>query len=166
MARVSALIAAGSACAMLLIATVAKPTPILVWNASPSVPIGLYVVERHRPSRGEIAALKLQGKASSLADERQYLPATAVLLKPIIAIDGDTVCRYGVHVLVNGRLWARALSRDKELRPMPSWKGCRTLHSGQVFVLSWRKDSFDGRYFGPVDSGDVLGTAEPIFLLR
>ncbi|MGE3871349.1 MAG: S26 family signal peptidase [Parvibaculaceae bacterium] len=163
MARVSPLIVAGSACAMLLIATVAKPTTVLVWNASPSVPIGLYVVERHRPSRGEIAALKLRGKASSMADARQYLPAKAVLLKPVVAIDGDTVCRYGAHVFVNGRLRAKALARDKLLRPMPSWTGCRKLHSGQVFVLSARKDSFDSRYFGPVDSGDVLGTAAPMF---
>ncbi len=101
-----------------------------------------------------------------MADARRYLPAKAVLLKPVVAIDGDIVCRYGAHVFVNGRLRAKALSQDNEVRPMPSWKGCRTLHSGQVFVLSWRKDSFDGRYFGPVDSGDVLGTAEPIFLKR
>lgn len=163
MAPVCPLILVGTACAMLVISTVAKPAPVLVWNASPSVPVGLYVVERHRPSRGEIAALKLRGKASSMADARQYLPAKAVLLKPVVAIDGDTVCRYGAHVFVNGRLRAKALSRDNKMRPMPTWKGCRTLHSGQVFVLSWRKDAFDGRYFGPVDSGDVLGTAAPIF---
>lgn len=166
MARAGPLIATASACAMLLITSIAKPTPVLVWNASPSVPIGLYFVAEHRPSRGQIAVLSLPNEASNIADERKYLPATAVLLKPVAAIGGDTVCRWGTHVFVNGRVRARALSRDKELRQLPSWRGCRTLHSAQVFVLSRRKDSFDGRYFGPVENLHVLGTAMPIFLVR
>jgi conjugative transfer signal peptidase TraF len=166
MARASPLILGASACAMLLLSSAAKPIPILVWNASPSVPIGLYFVERHRPSRSEIAALKLPNGAARIADEREYLPASAMLLKPVLAVDGDIVCRYGAHVFVNGRRRGRALSRDNKLRSLPSWTGCQTLHSGQVFVLSRRKDSFDSRYFGPVEPFNILGTASPVFLVK
>lgn len=166
MKRAVTLITAASACAMLLISAVAKPTPVLVWNASPSVPIGLYFVEKHRPSRGEIAVIRLQGATLNLADERRYLPASAVVLKRVAATDGDTVCRFGAHVFVNGRLLAKALRHDKMSRPLPSWRGCIGLRSGQVFVLSSRKDSFDSRYFGPVDARNVLGTARTVSLSR
>ena len=46
-------------------------------------------------------------------------------------------------------------------RTLPSpWKACRQLHAGEVLLLSERTpDSFDGRYFGAVREGDIIGRA-------
>jgi conjugative transfer signal peptidase TraF len=142
------------------------PLPKLLWNASASIPIGLYQIENRLPKRGEIAVLKLPEWAALIASERHYLPCEAWLLKPVAASNGDFVCRFGAHVFVNGKRVAKALPADKKHRPMPSWRGCKTLNAEQMFVLSRHRDSFDSRYFGPVDRALIAGTVKPIVILH
>jgi len=166
MARPVPLITAIVACAALLAVPFARSNPIVVWNASPSIPIGLYAIERRQPGLSDVAVLWPPNLASILADERQYLPATALLLKPVAARESDLICRFGRYVFVNGELRATALSQDKLGRPLPSWRGCSKLRSGETFVLSKRKDSFDSRYFGVVERRQVLGTGRLIFTVR
>ena len=163
MARLAPLTTAFAACAALAIAPLARSSPVLIWNASPSVPIGLYLIEKRQPGIGEIAILRPPVWASILANERGYLPTSALLLKPVVARKGDIVCRFGRFVFVNGRLRAVALQHDRMKRPLPSWRGCLSLGSAQIFVLSWHKDSFDSRYFGPVDERNVIGVTNLIF---
>lgn len=163
MVHLKSLFAAVTACAALIVAPFARSNPIVLWNASPSVPIGLYVIERRSPGYGEVAVLKPPEWASTIADQRRYLPTTALLLKPVAAGGGDIVCRFGGHVFVNGELRAKALALDKMKRPLPSWRGCSKLSSGQIFVLSKRKGSFDSRYFRIVEKRQVLGTGRLIF---
>ncbi len=144
------------------VASVAWPkaqSPLFVWNISESVPVGLYVILARRPSRGEIAALHLTEPLRSLADERSYLPASGLLLKPVATRAGDIVCRSGAAITINGQLAAHALIADMMGRPMPKWSGCHDIDDRQVFVLSDTQQSFDGRYFGPVDAQQVIGSA-------
>jgi conjugative transfer signal peptidase TraF len=150
-------------CAGLATAPLARSTPVLIWNASPSVPIGLYIVEKRRPDIGEIAILHPPESASALANERGYLPTSAFLLKPVFARKGDIVCRFGRFVFVDGHLRGTALRHDRMKRALPSWRGCLTLGSTQIFVVSRHKDSFDSRYFGPVDERNVMGVGRLIF---
>jgi type IV secretory pathway protease TraF len=77
---------------------------------------------------------------------------------------GDLVCRHGPTVTINGQTAAHASRADGLGRPLPQWSGCITLAAGQVFLLSTAPDSFDSRYFGPIDSAHVLGVAHPIGL--
>ncbi len=163
MGRFAPLIAGVVACAALVFTPFARSNPVVIWNASPSIPMGLYVIERRPPSRSEVAVLRLPKWASNIADQRQYLPTTALLLKPVAAAKDDIVCRFGRHVFVNGELRATALTQDRLGRPLPSWMGCLKPQGGQIFVLSKRKDSFDSRYFGVVDQRQVLGTGRLIF---
>jgi conjugative transfer signal peptidase TraF len=142
-----------------------NPTPIIVWNASDSIPKGLYWIAKRHAAINEIAVLKLPEWAEIIADQRNYLPKDAWLLKPVAASDG-IVCRFDDHVFVDGKLVATALSRDKAGRILPSWKGCHQLQSGQLFVLSKHRNSFDSRYFGSVSGHVVIGTARPLIILR
>ena len=166
MVRFAPLATAVIASVALIAAPFAKSNPIIVWNASPSTPMGLYVIEKRQPGLNEVAILRPPTWASIIADQRHYLPASALLLKPVAAGKGDIICRFGRHVFVNGKLRATALSHDKMKRPLPSWRGCSKLRSGHIFVLSKRKDSFDSRYFGLVDARQVLGTGGLIFSVR
>ena len=150
--------------AILLVSVIAlKPMPRLMWNASESVPIGLYWIEYRQPNLGEIAVLKPPEWVQLIADERNYLPNFAWLLKPVIATRGAVVCRFGRFVFVDGKLVARAHYRDKVGRKLPIWRGCKALRSDHVFLLSKHSDSFDSRYFGPVDTALIIGTAEHLF---
>jgi type IV secretory pathway protease TraF len=70
--------------------------PRFVWDAPASVPIGLYSV---RPAHHlTVTALAVAYPPEPLAGwlaQRLYLPRGVPLLKPILALDGQTVCRAG-----------------------------------------------------------------------
>ena len=156
-----ALVAAAAACTLIAF-SVPVSSPSIVWNASPSVPVGFYLVEVKRPSRGDLTVVRLSSAVSRLARQRSYLVGTDYVLKPVAATSGDRVCRLGLSIVVNDAHVAYAKSRDSADRPMPIWQGCRVLAPREIFVLSTPADSFDSRYFGPVAGADVIGLARPI----
>lgn len=147
-----------------LIAAGHQQHPLVVWNASPSVPIGLYQVVRQPVNAGDLAVIKLPTAIAALAEERGYLQGHAHLLKPIIASSGDRVCRKGPVVTINARVVAAARPADDAGRALPSWHGCRRLRDDEVFVLATRVGSFDGRYFGPLNNDTVVGRAIPLWI--
>jgi conjugative transfer signal peptidase TraF len=147
------------ALAFLIAPAVCQRSPLLVWNASTSVPIGLYRIRRTLPRVGDLVLVRLAGPIADLTHRRAYLPRTAYLLKPVSAVAGDRVCRFGPHIFVRRRLAALALRNDSNGRPMPTWQGCLTLQSGELLVLAKHPASFDSRYFGPVRTDRVVGPA-------
>ena len=147
------------AVAMLTAPQMIGTTPLLVWNASPSVPRGLYAVERAPPKVGDLVLIRLPARLAAFAARRGYLPRGVVLIKPVVALTGDTVCRRGVRISVRGKLAAKAHSADAAGRPLPSWHGCRTLQLGELFLLSDHADGFDSRYFGVLSVRSVVGHA-------
>ncbi len=157
--RVLPILGALVALALLAAPVVTKLPLLLIWNASPSIPMGLYRVDP-APSRvGDVVVLRLPPAFAALAARRGYLPLSAYLVKPIIAVEGDRVCRFGMHVFVRRRVIALARPADSSGLAMPSWQGCRTLQKGQIFVLAYHPASFDSRYFGPLDANSILGRA-------
>lgn len=141
-----------------------KPIPLLIWNASDSVPIGLYWVRKRDPEIGDIAVISPPDWVRLYASSRGYLPDDVWLLKPVFATSGSIVCRFGPHVLVDGKRVAGAKILDSRKRVLPVWKGCRTLKSEEIFVLAKPRSSFDSRYFGPISRSQVAGTAIPVFV--
>jgi conjugative transfer signal peptidase TraF len=143
------------------IATVAaQPTPVLVWNVTPSAPVGLYfVTPDSEPARGTLAIARLPRRWRMLAAARGYIPANVPLVKHVAAISGDRVCAARGTITIIGRFAARALPHDRRGRPLPSWQGCVTLARHQMFLLGEARDSFDGRYFGVIESSLLIGRA-------
>ena len=143
-----------------------RTMPRLIWNVTSSVEIGLYWISPRSPATGDIAAVRLPAAAAELAHARGYLPRSALLLKPVAAVGGGRVCRWRSRILIDGRLRAVAADRDRVGRPLPIWDGCRTLRPGDVFVLSPKRGSFDGRYFGLLTDIHVVGRAELLWQLQ
>ena len=139
-----------------------NPVPLVIWNASESVPIGWYLVAKRQPKIGEIGVIKPADWVQIYASSRGYLPHDVWLLKPIFATYPSIICRYGSHVFVDGKQVAKAKITDKMRRVLPVWKGCIALSSTQYFVLGRHRDSFDSRYFGPVEQRQIVGTAFPL----
>ena len=162
--RRGALIAVGIAFLGLTIAL--PPLPRLVWNASPSAPVGLYRVSPGAPlGRGDMVIAWPPAEARELAASRHYLPRNVPLVKRVAGINGDTVCATGHMVTVEGKPVALRRALDAAGRPLPGWQGCVRLRAGMVFLLmSKTPDSFDGRYFGPTLAQDVIGKATPLWL--
>lgn len=136
-----------------------KQCTLFIWNASPSVPVGLYQVIQASPYVGDLAALRLPAAIATLAARRGYLRRSAYLLKPIAAIVGDRVCRFGTGVFVRDRFVGLAQIVDSAGNAMPAWRGCRSLRTGEVFVLADDPASFDSRYFGALDATSIVGRA-------
>ena len=143
-----------------------QPQKYVLWNASASVPIGLYWVNPDvQPRAGELAVADLRTDIKQLANDRRYLPRTVPLLKPVAAVAGQVVCRYGAQVTVDGHHLASAKPADRLGRALPVWSGCRTLSGSEVFLLNPKvADSFDGRYFGPTPGTLLHGRARPLIL--
>lgn len=136
--------------------------PALVWNFTESVPVGLYGVSHKEPIKGDLVAIAPAGAARDTLDAYGALPNGKVLLKHLKAVRGDVVCRIGASITVNGAEVATARLRSRDGHVLPAWSGCRTLGAGEILVLAPHALSFDGRYFGPIDGGQVIGVAKPL----
>jgi conjugative transfer signal peptidase TraF len=140
-----------------------KPSPLLTWNVTASAPIGLYRRSTSPLERGSWVLLQLPPSVRSLAADRGYLPSQVPMVKRIAALQGDSVCRSGQAVTVNGTIRAIALARDSAGREMPVWAGCRVLQRDQVLVLTDPPSSFDGRYFGVLSRQNVIERIAPLW---
>lgn len=145
--------------------TLTKPAPFLVYNASASAPLGLYrLVTADRIDRGDLVLSHLPSAAARLAADRHYLPLSVPVVKRIAGLAGDLVCADSGIVVINDRIVAETLLVDRAGRPLPAWRGCRMLAHGEVFLLMADVPaSFDGRYFGPTLSAEIIGRLVPLW---
>jgi conjugative transfer signal peptidase TraF len=136
-------------------------SPILVWNASASAPLGLYrVAPTDALEIGTLVIIKPPEELARFLVERAYLPIGVPLLKHVAAQAGQTICRKGSLITVDGAVTALARDWDGKGRALPVWQGCRVLSADEIFVLnSDVPDSFDGRYFGPLLASTIVGRA-------
>lgn len=140
-------------------------TPRLLWNASASVPVGLYTL---RPAGeldvGDLVAVTPPTPLARFLAERHYLPLDTPLLKRVAALPGHQVCRVRRTITVDGIELGAALDRDRHGRDLPVWQGCRRVGNGAVFLMNWSvRDSLDGRYFGTLPAATILGRATPLY---
>ena len=163
--RLTTLSAIGAVALALLPIALPKRTTWL-WNATASTPIGFYHLQPiRRLYDGELVAAMPPKPIATYLARGGFLPLGVPLLKHIAALPGQTICRHGDVITIDGKQAAIALNDDHLDRPLPRWSGCQTLHQGQVFLMNsnvW--DSLDGRYFGPFPTTTIIGHAIPIWL--
>ena len=140
-------------------------TPKLIWNASASVPIGLYDLAPPRDLHvGDLVAVTPPQSLADFMVERGYIGRDVPLLKHVAALPGQEVCRVGRSVTVDAVPFGEALDRDHLGRELPVWRGCRRLANGDLFLMNPAvRDSLDGRYFGPLPARAVIGKATPLY---
>ena len=142
-----------------------KPVPVLVWNASESVPIGLYQVQpAGRLSVTELVVAFPPDPLATFLARRRYLPRGVPLIKRVLALPGQTVCRNGLAITVDGIEMGQARERDHAGRLLPIWQGCQVVGEGDVFLMNWDEPaSLDSRYFGPIPAASIIGRADPLW---
>lgn len=153
---VLALAAAGVGLGM---ASLMSERPVLIWNHTPSAPLGLYWVASAQGSVGDRVAVRPVPNLAADLDRRGVLKRGRYLIKRIAAGEGDEVCRRGTIVSVNGAVVAEAKERDARGNPLPAWEGCDIVASGKAFLLGETGGSYDGRYFGVLPIASVVGVA-------
>lgn len=163
--RVVVLAIMGAAIVATLIPVITPPQTRLLWNVSASVPTGLYLLtEPAALSRGDRAVLWPPSEMHALLADRGYLKPKTPLIKTVAAAAGQRVCRIRQRITIDGKRVGSAHIRDSKGRPLPKWRGCQQLRADQLFFMNIGvPESFDGRYFGPVDRSLVTARAVPLW---
>jgi conjugative transfer signal peptidase TraF len=147
------------------------------FNATPSVPIGLYWIS------SDLAATFVEfcppqpfGRMSVAREYRAPHHAAACadggepLLKPIIARPGDLVEVSARGIVVNGEMIPNSIARvlDSAKRPLQQWApGVYRVEAGTVWAVSFfSSESFDSRYFGPIRDSDIRHRLRPIWTAK
>jgi len=139
--------------------------PKLIWNASASIPIGLYAVRPIGTLRDtELVVVMPPEPVATFLTDGGYLPRGVPLMKHVLALPGQTVCRHGLRITVDHVAVGDAQARDRRGRDLPYWQGCWILATGEVFLMNpGVPNSLDGRYFGPLPASSIVGRATPLW---
>jgi conjugative transfer signal peptidase TraF len=154
-----------AAAAMSLSTIVAKPPIHYIWNASESVPIGLYLMQpTGRLFVTELVAVLPSEPTATFLEAGRFLPRGIPMLKRVLALPGQTVCRKELIISVDKSSVGEARAQDSRGRPLPVWQGCHVVADGEVFLMNWQSaDSLDGRYFGVLSMSAIIGKAVPFW---
>ena len=164
-ARVTTFLTMLGAAAIVLSTIGAKHEPTYIWNASESVPIGLYRLQPiGKLVVTDLVAVRPPEPLATLLNAGGYLPRGVPMLKRVAALPGQIVCRDRLTVTVDGIAMGAARENDGRGRRLPVWQGCRAIADGEVFLMNWQsEDSFDGRYFGVLSITTIVGEAQPLW---
>lgn len=140
-------------------------------NSTPSLPMGLYVVETSAP----LVEFCPPEPFARLSAERNYrhegrcCDGRAPILKPVVARAGDVVEFSEAGIRVNGVLLPNTAPRRKDsqgrsLQPFPF--GIYRVAPNTVWVAStYHPLSFDSRYIGPISVSLILDHVRPLLTL-
>ena len=167
MSRVATLLTTLGAAALVMFTMGTKPAAHYIWNASESMPIGLYRLQpTGRLFVTELVAIEPPEPLATILADGLYLPRGIPMLKRVLALPGQTVCRDDLTITVDGTRVGDARERDSRGRPLPVWQGCRVVGEDEVFLMNWQSaGSLDGRYFGSLPTAAIVGRAKPLFTI-
>lgn len=143
----------------------ARPIPRLLWNASESAPIGLYLIQPSgRLFVTELVAVEPPEPLATFLANGRFLPRGIPMLKRVLALPGQTVCREELRITVDKTVMGVARRHDSRGRLLPVWQGCHVVADGEVFLMNLQSaDSLDGRYFGVLPTSAIIGRAKPVW---
>lgn len=157
-----ALLMTGAGIGLALFGLIFSPMDRLIWNRTGSAPQGLYWLSDEPITHGRWVVVSARSPEAQWAEDHGFVGRNWPLLKQIAGLPGDEICRSGADVSINGKPVAAARERDSMGRALPVWRGCVSLDEGQVFLLAPHPDSLDGRYFGAMQTGDLVRVARPL----
>lgn len=139
--------------------------PWLIWNVSASAPVGLYsLAPAAKLHVTDLMVVRPPDPIASFLADRGYLPRGVPLLKRILALPAQTVCRQNFLITVDCVEMGKAREHDHLGRALPVWQGCRIIADDEIFLMNWdNPDSYDGRYFGPLPNASIIGRAIPLW---
>lgn len=148
-------------------------------NRTNSLPKGLYWVVNREPIRGDIITFWPDGSEPfRIARQRGYIiPGVYndrgaggydLMMKKLLAIPGDIVSITDAGITVNGRLIPNTapLRQDNMGDPLPVVRldGYRLKENEALFVSDHLPRSFDARYFGIQDMGQIVEVLRPVLV--
>lgn len=140
-------------------------------NFTNSAPHGFWEDKHKAPERGDyvVFCLPMDAEMFKKARSRGNLPVGhcqsgfAPIAKPVVGFAGDVIEVGPTGVSVNGALLPA--SRPNSEAVYDAWPyGTYTLEEGQMWVMGAHPQSFDSRYYGPVDDYNVESVIAPLWV--
>jgi type IV secretory pathway protease TraF len=150
---------AASALAALALASGGAGQDVVLFNHSPSVPVGFYIRDSADLAPGMFVTVRARDVAPIEAAAHRYDDEGDRFIKRLAAIAGQDVCSDGRVLSVDGVDVAMVQNRTGAPQ---GWVGCRTLATSEILLLGDSTDSFDGRYWGPIRSELIEGVWRPL----
>jgi conjugative transfer signal peptidase TraF len=157
-----------------LVLAVTAPFVIMFvrWNDSPSVPVGIYIRERHF-HQGDIVEVCAPDRIAAEGLSKGYIPfggpcyrGSRPLIKVLAAIGGDVVDVSPAGIAINGHRWPasrrRFATRDGHLITQWMRYGRTRLDPDHVLVLGTHPDSWDSRVWSDIPASCVRARWIPI----
>lgn len=129
----------------------------ILYNHSPSMPVGLYLRSDAGLARGAIVTVRARDVAPALAAARGFDGPADRFIKRVAAVAGDEVCAVNGRLRINGADRAAVPLRGQPNATPAAWSECRTLRAGELLLLGDAPNSFDGRSWGPIDARLIEG---------
>jgi conjugative transfer signal peptidase TraF len=151
---------------LIAVPTVAGWQARIIWNASASVPLGLYIAApADGIALGDLVLVHPPHALAAFLAERGYVARGVPLLKHVAALPPQVVCAEGHAIIVDGGTVAHRRGTDRLGRALPTWHGCHALEPGEVLLLNpTEPDSLDGRYFGPLPRTSIVARLRPVWI--
>ena len=126
----------------------------MTYQYSASMPIGLsVVVPVHHIQRHDIVIFRLTPAIRNGLLRQGWQSPPTILMKTVMAIPGDVVCKRDQAIWVNHQCIAPVIHQHFVDQPF-----CQVLPANYYLLMSTHhKNSFDSRYFGPVSIKQILG---------
>jgi conjugative transfer signal peptidase TraF len=141
----------------------------LRWNASPSLPAGIYIESTEPSALVEFCPAEPTATfaaARGYRDPGNCQDGATPLMKPIVARGDDIVEFSSRGVAVNRLLLPNTAPRaiDTQGRPLQHFAyGKYVVEAGMVWVAStYNSRSFDSRYFGPIPESSIRARLRPL----
>jgi conjugative transfer signal peptidase TraF len=142
-------------------------------NTTKSIPVGIYRLTDVPVGKGEYVIFCPPHTALfDEARERGYIGAGfcpgnyGYMMKRVLATGNDTIVLTDEGLRINGSLLlsSKPPKTDKAGRLMPRYSfGDYKLRPSELLLMSnVSPTSFDGRYFGPLEIGQVRGVIRPV----
>ena len=131
----------------------------LTYSSTASMPKGFYlIIHSDDFKRNDIVEFKPPNEVQAFVAEQHWAPKSGLLLKHVMGVPGDFVCNSGGSILVNHQKVGSVYEFYAPNKKLPKRSFCTVLQQNQYLLLSDSIErSFDSRYFGPVDKGNIIG---------
>ncbi|HEX3552315.1 MAG TPA: conjugative transfer signal peptidase TraF [Thermoanaerobaculia bacterium] len=147
----------------------------LRWNATPSMPRGLYLLVPFPPTMGEMVMACPPPENACLAVERDYVTRggpcacnSALLLKYVAGAPGDRITLDRTGVRINGTPLPRSAPLDADSRGRSITWATRDLQLSphHFWLTGLDARSWDSRYFGSIPASSIHGVVRPLWVRR
>lgn len=133
-------------------------------EAASCLPYSYYIIDKHNtaiPAAGSYVAFQLDQRAEP------WFPEGSIFIKKVMAVPGDQVAVDNAVVWISGEGSDVAVLDPSVLEKLgktyDQLNRSYELESDQLWVMGTADNSFDSRYWGPIDQPMVIGRVYPIY---